>query len=838
LDTVNIIINPLGAGTSEGSGEYLRSASVTVKASPNTGYRFVEWSESGIAVSADSIYTFTIDTNKIFSANFELESYTITASVLPFEGGSTVGSGTYLFGEKVELTAISNTGYKFTSWTENDSIVSVDSSYQFSADKNRNVTANFELKSYAISAEIQPLEGGTVSGDSTYSYGSTAVLTATPNIGYSFVNWSENEITVSEDSLYSFSVTSGRNLTANFSLNNYLIETSSIPLSGGVTSGGGNFDAGEMVELTATPVDGYAFGYWSENEVIISYDSVYTFIAQNNRNLAANFLINQYNVKIKKNPPNGGNVTPDSTYDHGSLVVLNASPIKGWKFDSWSTENTILSIDTIYSFVIFEDRDINANFSKKIYSISAVSSPEEGGEIIGTGMYKFDSLVTLNAVPNAGWNFLHWEENGEIISSDSLLYFTAKTNRSFTAHFSKNVYSITANSFPEEGGAVSGDSTYVHGETVTLTAMPDSISGYDFVRWTEAGETVSANYQYSFTAERNRSLTAVFQLRNYNVELIPSPSNGGSVEGFGRYTHGDSVEIEAVPATGWLFANWTDGEMNISSSQKYSFQITENETLRANFAHEIYTIVSTSVPSDAGVVAGSGSFYYGQTAVLTPTANPGWEFDNWSRNGTVISTDSILVFEVTGDDNIKANYKMKFYSINCSSDPVEAGITGGCGLSLYNQEIIVRATPNNGWEFVNWTENGNIVSNEVIYQFDVTVDRNLVANFKLLTDIELEDEKTIPDDFYLSNAYPNPFNPSTKIDFGLPAASNVIASIYNINGQLVKNLISNITLPAGNYKTRLNGENLSSGIYLYVFIANSLESKNSFRKTEKLILLK
>ena len=152
--------------------------------------------------------------------------------------------------------------------------------------------------------------------------------------------------------------------------------------------------------------------------------------------------------------------------------------------------------------------------------------------------------------------------------------------------------------------------------------------------------------------------------------------------------------------------------------------------------------------------------------------------------------------------------------------------------------MIVEATANPGWKFVNWTENDEVVSSDPYYKFSVLGNRDLVANFELLTGLELETDEVLPDDYYISNAYPNPFNPSTNIKFGLPEASSVFVSIYNVNGQLVKNIYSDIILPGGNYTTSIKGDNLASGIYLYVFIANSQLSGKTFRKTEKLILLK
>ncbi|MAO65998.1 MAG: hypothetical protein CL666_13470 [Balneola sp.] len=89
----------------------------------------------------------------------------------------------------------------------------------------------------------------------------------------------------------------------------------------------------------------------------------------------------------------------------------------------------------------------------------------------------------------------------------------------------------------------------------------------------------------------------------------------------------------------------------------------------------------------------------------------------------------------------------------------------------------------------------------------------------------------LPTEFSLSQNYPNPFNPSTSIRFGIPSTSHVKLSVYNVLGQLVKVLENDIKKP-GYHSVHFDGENLSSGIYLY-----RLEV-GSFVNTKKMLLMK
>lgn len=83
----------------------------------------------------------------------------------------------------------------------------------------------------------------------------------------------------------------------------------------------------------------------------------------------------------------------------------------------------------------------------------------------------------------------------------------------------------------------------------------------------------------------------------------------------------------------------------------------------------------------------------------------------------------------------------------------------------------------------------------------------------------IKDVKQLLESFKVFQNYPNPFNPSTTITYQIPNTSNVILRIYDINGQLVKELL-NETQAEGEYHVTWNGKNeknmiVGSGVYIY-----------------------
>ncbi|MBD3289014.1 T9SS type A sorting domain-containing protein, partial [candidate division KSB1 bacterium] len=97
------------------------------------------------------------------------------------------------------------------------------------------------------------------------------------------------------------------------------------------------------------------------------------------------------------------------------------------------------------------------------------------------------------------------------------------------------------------------------------------------------------------------------------------------------------------------------------------------------------------------------------------------------------------------------------------------------------------------------------------------------------TDVESETE--VPLSYRLEQNFPNPFNPSTQINFSVASAERVTLKIYNIRGELVAEIL-NKRLEPGDYSIRWNALNKSSGLYFYTLEAGS------FKVTKKMTLLK
>jgi hypothetical protein len=109
---------------------------------------------------------------------------------------------------------------------------------------------------------------------------------------------------------------------------------------------------------------------------------------------------------------------------------------------------------------------------------------------------------------------------------------------------------------------------------------------------------------------------------------------------------------------------------------------------------------------------------------------------------------------------------------------------------------------------------------------------NILTYFSSLqTGINYPNSDASPDNYFLEQNFPNPFNPTTKISFSIPKLSSVTLKVYDVLGNEIETLV-NEEKPVGTYELTWNAANLPSGVYFYQIRADN------FIQTKKMILLK
>ena len=174
-----------------------------ISATPNFGYHFVQWSDGSI----DTIRTLELTQDTTLTAEFAPNQYTVTTLASHSERGTTQGDTTVNYLDSVTITANSNYGYHFVQWNDGNT----ENPRQVQVTGDTTYTATFDKNTYAISLSCNE-EQGSVEGVTSAEYLDTVTISATPNIGYHFVQWSDGNT----DTIRTLVLTQGTTLTAEF----------------------------------------------------------------------------------------------------------------------------------------------------------------------------------------------------------------------------------------------------------------------------------------------------------------------------------------------------------------------------------------------------------------------------------------------------------------------------------------------------------------------------------------------------------------------------------------------------------------------------------------------
>ncbi len=230
------------------------------------------------------------------------------------------------------------------------------------------------------------------------------------------------------------------------------------------------------------------------------------------------------------------------------------------------------------------------------YTVTLASADAAMGSVSPAGNTTVveNGSFTATATANAGYRFVAWTDAaGATVSTANPYTFTVTANTALTATFEATVTTVTVSVTADETmGSVLGAGTYESGAQVTLTATANT--GYHFVAWMDGATQVSTANPYVFTATADVNLSAIFAADGTDPDqytvTVNYDATRGTVTGAGTYLAGTSVTLVATSNPGYRFAGWSNGV----ADSNYTFTVTENVTLTANFAEVVGIQTPTS----------------------------------------------------------------------------------------------------------------------------------------------------------------------------------------------------------------------------------------------------
>ena len=348
------VISGEGGTAKTSETELIPGWEVTITATPEETYRFVNWTVGGKEVSKENPYTVTVTKDVEYIANFITHKVTVIAG----EGGTATANKTQVAPNgQVTLTATPNVGYIFVNWTVDDKEVSTQPTYTATIIEDTEFKANFII-THKVTAVAD--EGGTTKvSKSQVEHGGQVTLTATPKEGYSFVNWTVNGVEVSRQSTYTATITSDTEFKANFITHKVTVISGE---GGTATANKTQVGHNEQVTLTATPNEGYSFVNWTVNGEEVSTSATYTVTVTNDIEYVANFI--SYKVTVLSGE--GGTATANKTQvGYNGKVTLTATPNEDYHFINWTVNGEEVSKENSYTVSVTSDMEYKANFILK-----------------------------------------------------------------------------------------------------------------------------------------------------------------------------------------------------------------------------------------------------------------------------------------------------------------------------------------------------------------------------------------------------------------------------------------------------------------------------------------
>lgn len=146
------------------------------------------------------------------------------------------------------------------------------------------------------------------------------------------------------------------------SLVTYDINVTAVPEEGGTATGCEVYYDGLNCTLRATPNTGYYFMKWMKDGEVVSSSANYTITVSESCNYEAIFQKRQFNISTLVTPTGTGTVTGAGSYGYGDTAELHAIPNEGYKFVKWTKGTSVISTDSIYSFVVTANGTYKAHF--------------------------------------------------------------------------------------------------------------------------------------------------------------------------------------------------------------------------------------------------------------------------------------------------------------------------------------------------------------------------------------------------------------------------------------------------------------------------------------------
>ena len=652
------------------------------------------------------------------------------------------------YGETVSMTATPNMNYTFLNWTKNGNVVSTETTYSFTATENADYVANF-IADPTISVAVNPEEYGTFHIDSYEN------LTPTDGL-YHYVRINDLEALADGDKII-LAAHYNQNNTQYQALNNTLDANGMIPTTYFVSTTNDNDEL-----LPSTIADNDENYLWT----VSINNGNYFFV-----NTAGDTIGYNSSMYFNMNGDNTGWALASGVSDAGAMVPNHT----GFTITNVNTTNRAIALYSDLKCGAYHTSYMTGSNASS-YNFYLDIFHQENVEITSyTGICGYGSTLSMTATPNEGYYFTNWTKNGQAVGTETSLTIVATEDAEYVAHFAENP-EITVES--SAGGTfrfasdehlankldlvefvrISDTATLVDGDRIIFAsrAASDPAKYYYAMRNFSTGNSVSFNGNHWFTRlfVEDKEVFPINEKEDYYWTVGVAGDNytftnpNGDLLGSNTYFQWNgnnttwSIATGTSPShftisdyTGYLISNVNNPGRAIACFlsgtatrlECVSLSTTDN---RYNFYLDIFKAYHKDLTTY------SSACHYGATLTVTATPDTGYTFVNWTKNGNEVSTDPTFSFTVTEDGDYVAHFEPDLNVITVAAYPENHGTVSGGGSFYTGDTCTLTATAaSSDYGFTGWMKDGEEVSANPEYSFEVNESGTYVAQFSPVSDL-------------------------------------------------------------------------------------------------------
>jgi hypothetical protein len=796
----NGAINPSGAvSATYGSNKRFTFA-------PGTGYHVDTLLVDGIKVDSLAGYTFVnVTADHAINVKFAINSYTISATAGANGSINPTGTVTLNFGGTQRFTYSVITGYHVDTVRVDGIKIDSLAGYTFaSVSANHTIDVTFAINTYTITATAGPHGSIAPSGGVTVTYGAGRAFTWTPVTGYHVDSVLVDGATVDSLTGYTFSnVTTDHSISVKFAINTFAI-TATAGTNGSINPSGNVVVAyGSNRRFTFAANTGYHPDSLFVDGARVDSLSGYTFMnVTGSHTIRVTFAINEYTITVGSVGKGTVSPTGTTTLPFGSSLSLNITPDLHYAVDSVVIDSVWMGKLPSVGF-----NNISADHTVMIYF--GLQEPFT----VRYRSFTYDSLIakkaTLKKPINDYWEFMIHNDTRDTVRKINIEF------RNYIKEFVRSgrlVPSGARKNWSLTGKLAPGDSVLITGWSL--------LPKLQYIRKLWFGATLDRANQYPRYEHRDLPMPNAADVRNDVFKRGAFAATKGLIVGIPR--------PDAKRFFGWArMVRTNDMRFSLGSGKNVHTGTPrgfDKRWLVRPFVYEQRSVSPRKHNNRLFADLMALKFNIGMSAL--GVTHPGFGELRFTQTGHPF--DKMLVREIAA----RADSAMTYLTVN---PPYYAFLDST--ISRINRAFCGTI------DTIRWSDTLQLKGVTALIDVPFLIPSDVPA--VIVQPSAANAAPDLPLTVELYQNFPNPFNPTTTIEFNLPVTATVTLKLYNILGQEVATLYDHELLDEGVQDVEFNGSNIATGVYFYRLVAETLTEEDqsdmphgTFTITKKMMLIK